>query len=72
LFFSNHSLDFFSRVFLKKLKLKAMFKSVSIRNSLFHLYLFFYNSKNYWSSNCSWTRRCFTSSCINHHNGMLT
>ena len=66
---SNNSLFFF-RVFLKKLKLKALLKSVSIMNYLVDLYLFFVYSKNYRTSYCSWTRRCFTSSCINYYNSI--
>jgi hypothetical protein len=39
---SSNSFFYFFRVFLKKLKLKARIKSVSILNSLYGLYLFFF------------------------------
>jgi hypothetical protein len=67
------SLPFFSRVYWKKLKLKAKIRSVRISNHSFEFILIcFLNSKNHRKSYSSWTRRCFTSCSINHKNSMNT
>lgn len=60
---------FFCRIFFEKLKLKAMLKSVSIFHSLSNCRsIDLFNRQNHRTSHSSWTRRCCSSSSINHHN----